>query len=165
MSALWIALLCSGGVFLVLCIGFLFPAVIVGKLSAETKGVIREITRDALKYNERIAASAKNRNKTKGVYIRAGVGSTRGMGDHTPVMYHMVYAYAVDGVEYSRADGPGYNKGLAEKKIGKEVTVYYDPENPLKASLSSGEIYRGLSILFFFMGVLSVAAGIMMISG
>lgn len=62
-------------------------------------------------------------------------------------MFHKVLEYTVDGVTYERAEGIRYNKGAVEKYIGKEVTVYYDAENPARASLSSGKRYK-IHILF-----------------
>lgn len=78
------------------------------------------------------------------MYVTTSVGG-RQAGD-AKVMFHSIYSYSVDGVEYTRADGLGYNKGLAEKKIGKEFTVYYNLVCPFQASLSSGKGYKYLSI-------------------
>lgn len=160
MGALSIVLLCIGGVCLVVGIGFLFPARIVGKLSATTRGIIRDITLDAMKYNASTSSPAEGEVSGTKFVVRAGVGGTIRKEKYTKHVYHSVYFYNVNGIEYSRADGPGYNKGLAEKKIGEQVTVYYDPSNPLKSSLSSGKVYKILSLFLISLGVLSGIVGI-----
>ena len=160
MGALSIVLLCIGGVCLAVGIGFIFPAGIVGKLSATTRGIIRDITLDAMKYNASINSPAEVEVSGKKIVVQAGVGGKIRKEKYKKQVYHSVYFYNVNGVEYSRADGPGYNKGLAEKKIGKQVVVYYDPSNPLKASLSSGKVYKVLSVVLISLGVLSGIAGV-----
>ena len=160
MGALSIVLICLSGVFLIVGIGFLFPAIIVGKLSATTKGIIKDMTHDAMKYNAQVTTPAENEQSGIRFIVRAGVGDGNQIGRYTKRVYHAIYFYRVNGIEYSRADGVSYNKGLLEKKLGEVVTVYYDPSNPLKASLSSGKVYKILCVLLFSLGILSGIAGI-----
>ena len=54
-------------------------------------------------------------------------------------MYAPIFQYVVDGRTYSRASGLSYNKGAAQKKLGKTVPVYYNVNAPQKASLSNGK--------------------------
>lgn len=164
MSELGIVLLCIGGVLLIVGIAFIFPYRVVSGLSSTTKGVIKDITYNAYAYNERVAgkfATEKNAGSSDkpGIRVSAGVGGYNNSGSNPKQMYHTIYSYMVDGVEYSRAAGPGYNKGIVEKKIGTEVTVYYDPADPLKSSLSSGTVYKILSCSFIPVGAILVIVG------
>lgn len=135
-----------GGVLMIVGIGFIFPWKAVAKLKGETAGVIKDITeQEASAFNEKMAEKlGLSKPVGKGIYVKTAVGGK--MMDDPKVMYHSIYSYSVDGVEYTRADGLGYNKGLAEKKVGKEVTVYYNPNSPFQASLSFGKGYKYLSI-------------------
>lgn len=157
-----------GGVLVIVGLGFIFPWKNVAKLKGETTGVIKDITElDASAFNEKMAEkSGLSKPAGKGIYVKTTVGG-RQAGD-AKVMFHSIYAYTVDGVEYTRADGLGYNKGLAEKKIGKEVTVHYNPNSPFQASLSSGKGYKYLSIGLisggaFFLLIALVCGGMSML--
>ena len=94
MGALSIVLLCIGGVCLAVGIGFIFPARIVGKLSATTRGIIRDITLDAMKYNASINPQAESGAK---FVVQAGVGGTVRKEKYTKHVYHSVYFYNVSG--------------------------------------------------------------------
>lgn len=155
-----------GIVLIILGLAFVFPYKAVSRLSAVTEGIIKDMTYDAMSYNQRVAeklkGSEKERTKEK-MYITMGVGEHHGISGESKKMYHAVYFYTVNGIEYSRAEGLGYNKGIVEKNLGNQVAVHYNPENPLNASLSSGMVYRVLSSTFILIGIILMLAGILLL--
>lgn len=164
MNELEIVLSGIGGILLIVGIAFIFPYRVVSKLSAVVKGVIKDITNDAYRYNQRITSKFEKGKKVEnppksGVRFWAGVGGRSNFGGESKQMYHVIYSYTIDEVEYSRADGPGYNKGIAKKRIGSEVIVHYDPQNPLNASLSTGMVYKILSCSFIPAGIVLIILG------
>ena len=74
-------------------------------------------------------------------------------------MYSPVFQYVVNGRTYSRASGLSYNKGLAQKKLGKTVPVYYSVNDPARASLSNGKGYKMLGLGFSIGGILFCIIG------
>lgn len=153
-----------GGILLIVGIAFIFPYRAISKLSAVVKGVIKDITNDAYRYNQRITSKFEKGKKVEnppksGVRFSAGVGGRSNFDGKSKQMYHVIYSYTIDGVEYSRADGPGYTKEIVKKRIGSEVIVHYDPQNPLNASLSTGMVYKILSCSFIPVGIVLVILG------
>lgn len=166
MNTLVSMVLALGIILIIVGIAFILPCIAIGKLSASTRGLIKDITYDAASYNKRVAAKMSDLiddSPKRKVYVSAGVGGHHDISGDPKKMYHAIYSYTVNGVEYSKADGTGYNKGIAMKKIGSEVKVHYDPENPLKASLSSGLVYKVLSCSFIPAGAFIIIVGLLLL--
>ncbi len=103
----------------------------------------------------------------KGVVTSAEVIRTRS-DDGVNYKPEVLFNYTVDGEEYSqgniRYDGdwstnkPTYaNKMVKKYKVGTEVDVYYDPEEPFEAVLEPGTTWMsylpiGFGAVFFFIG-------------
>lgn len=71
--------------------------------------------------------------------------------------FHKVYTYTVNGQTYTRADGVRYSRGLAEKWLGRDVTVYYDSAEPSRASLSQGRGFLLVSRILLPIGAALLA--------
>ena len=134
--------------------------------AGETTGVIIDITRSGGWYNQQAEeeAAASREDHKPHVQMNANTGLYH---DHSNSnMYAPIFQYVVNGKTYSRASGLSYSKGIAQKKLGKTVPVYYNVNKPQKASLSNGKGYKilglGLSIggmLFCVIGLAVFIAG------
>lgn len=93
-----------------------------------TEGVIVDTCLNPLNYN---LGLEKSWTMTNGMKASVSIGA------HFPGrnICYPVYEYAVNGITYRRAGAIGYHRLFAEKKIGKTVTVFYDPENPETAKM------------------------------
>ena len=157
-----------GVVALIAGIVFIFPWITVSSLSGKTTGKIIGMTRNAMDYNETAnyetaeETKEKEEESTLHIHISAGVGgkNTRMGGTKPSNMYYTIFSYFVDGTEYRRASAVAYNKGYINKRIGKNVPVYYDMKNPERASLSSGKAYKWISIGLIAGGILFSVAGL-----
>lgn len=153
----------AGSIFLIIGLILLLAGIIfvicwrhLARYSGETTGVITDITWSGYRYNKR-AEEDHNENHKLRVQVNRNTGSSRNN------MYTPVFQYAVDGRTYSRASGLAYNKGIAQKKLGKTVPVYYNVNNPQKASLSNGKGYKMLGLGFSIGGILFCIIGFALI--
>ena len=152
-----------GSVFLIMGLILLLVGIIfvicwrhLARYSGETTGVIIDITRSGAWYNnqaEKEAAISQGDRKLP-VQINMNTGSFANSN-----MYAPIFQYVVDGRTYSRASGLSYNKGLASKKLGKTVSVYYNVNTPQKASLSNGKEYKLLGLGLSIGGILFCIIG------
>lgn len=93
-----------------------------------TEGIIVDMCLNPANYN---LGLEKSWTMINGMKVSVSMGSCS--SSHN--MYYPVYEYVVNGVTYRRARGIGYSSLLAEKKIGRTVTVFYDPNNPEKSKM------------------------------
>lgn len=102
---------------------------------------------DATEYNDRmyVKYGIPEADRPK---VRLDGGTTRIEDpDMRVVGYHFIYAYTVDGVEYTKADEMGYGVLHPEEKVGEVVTVMYDADKPFNAVMtefSGTKIYKSL---------------------
>lgn len=163
--------------FAAVLVGIIFLLIsrnLASKTSHSVTGKITGMTWNAAEFNE---AQGDKGVEMGGMNVKVGsrparfeIGET-GIGVYTVPsgthttstprnMFHKVFEYTVDGVTYERAEGVRYNKGAVEKCIGKEVIVYYDAENPMRASLSSGKGYKITYLILLIVGIPSLLGGI-----
>lgn len=160
--------------FAAVLVGIIFLLIsknLASKTSHNVIGKITDMTWNAAEFNE---AQGDKGVEIGGMNVKVGsrparfeIGET-GIGVNTirtttstpRNMFHKVFEYTVDGVTYKRAEGVRYNKGTVEKCIGKEVTVYYDAKNPMRASLSSGKGYKITYLILLIVGIPSLLGGI-----
>lgn len=157
-----------GSVFLIIGLILLLVGIIfvicwrhLARYSGETTGVIIDITRSGYWYNrqkEKVTVSQEDRKLR--VQMNANTGSATNYNSN---MYAPVFQYVVDGRTYSRASGLSYSKGIAQKKLGKTVPIYYNVNNPQKASLSNGKGYKMLGLSFSIGGILFCVIGFALI--
>lgn len=162
----------AGNIFLIMGLILLLVGIIfvicwrhLARYSGETTGVIIDITWEGYQYNKRAeeeAADPRGDRKLR-VQMNVNTGHSGGSLGGNNTMYAPVFQYAVEGRTYSRASGLSYNKGLAQKKLGKTVPVYYDVNNPQKASLSNGKGYKMLGLGFSTGGILFCIIGFVLI--
>ncbi len=133
----------------------------LARYSGETTGVIIDITSSGAWYNDRAEKEAAISQGDCKLQVQMHTNTGR-YGNHSK-MYAPVFQYAVDGKTYSRASGLSYNKGLAQKKLGKTVPVYYNVNKPQKASLSNGKGYRMLGLGLSIGGILFCIIGFALI--
>lgn len=147
-----------GLVVLLIGLVFIIPYKVVSKLKGKTDGVIVDMTANVEDYNKTKGDDFGNAEagvKKRASYLKIGVGNKpMSIGSPEASMYHAVYTYYVNGKEYRKVDGLGYNKGNVKKKIGKKVCVYYNLENPRRSSLSSGKGYKYVSIGLSALGLI-----------
>lgn len=150
--------LIMGLVLLLVGIIFIICWRCLARYSGETTGVIIDITRYGYLYNnqaEKEAAVSQEDGRRPHVQVNTNTGSF----ENNSNMYSPVFQYVVDGRTYSRASGLSYNKGLAQKKLGKTVPVYYNVNDPARASLSNGKGYKMLGLGFSIGGILFCIIG------
>ena len=153
-----IMMLIFGAVLLLIGLVFIIPYKVVSRLKGKTEGTMQDMTDDAAAFNNEMLEALQQPTLQKDVgpvTLSAHVGRRSNFSNNAPnaVTYHAIYSYCVDGTEYARADSVGYNKGQIQKKLGKKIPVYYDPEAPFKASLSSGRVYKYLIIGLSALGI------------
>lgn len=91
------------------------------------------------------------------VYRRTG-GATSG-GEHS---YYLVYEYVVNGNPYRKTTGYAVGGLQANRKLGKEVTVYYNPSCPEQASIVKKGLYNTLSTLLLNIGGVGCVVGVIL---
>lgn len=87
-------------------------------------------------------------------------GSEGASVQNTINTYHKVYTYTVNGQTYTRADGVCYSRGLAERWLDRDVTVYYDSAEPSRASLSHGGGFKLVSSILIPIGLCVLALAV-----
>ena len=155
----------AGSVSLILGLTLLLVGIIfvicwrhLARYSGKTTGVIIDITRSGAQYNEQAEKEAAI--STGDRTLRVQMNRNSGLYNNYSNMYAPVFQYVVDGRTYSRASGLAYNRGIAQKKLGKTVPVYYNVNKPQKASLSNGKGYKILGLGFFIGGILFCIMGL-----
>jgi len=154
-----------GGIGVIaIIIGFIFiiPYKNVRQFSNnKVQGQIVDMVWDGAAFNApRDRAANVEYYKVAGMEMQPGTRK-RIAGDRaTANMYHKVYRYVVNGREYLRADGVRYNKGAVQAQLGKQVNVYYNPQNPQESTLSNGKGYKITMIALFSAGGFFVLTGI-----
>lgn len=163
--------------FAAVLVGIIFLFIsrnLASKSSYSVKGTITDMVWNAAEFN---AEQGDNGVEIGGVNVKVGSRPRRFEINETGIemaltpsgtittstpnnMFHKVFEYTVDGVTYKRAEGIRYNKGAVEKCIGKEVVVYYDPDNPMRASLSSGKGYKITYLILLIAGIPSLLGGL-----
>ena len=158
-----------GGALLLVGIIFIFPCASVSSLGGKTTGKVIGMTRDATVIKDTVIPKTREETKEKEekeekstphIHVRVEVGGSRMDGTKPVNMYHMIFYYCVDGKEYCQTSRVSYNKGYINKKIGKDIPVYYDTKNPERASLSSGKVYEWLSTGLIAGGIVFLIAGL-----
>ena len=125
--------------------------------AGETTGVIIDITRSGAWYNQQAEEAAAGFREDGEFQVQ--MNANTGLYNSNNNMYAPVFQYVVEGRTYSRASGLAYNKGIAQKKLGKTVPVYYNVNNPQKASLSNGKGYKILGLGLSIGGILFCVIG------
>ena len=158
----------AGSIFLIMGLILLLVGIIfvicwrhLARYAGKTTGVIIDITSLAAQYNHRAEKEVTNSQEDRKLHIH--MNTNTGIYNQHSNMYAPVFQYVVDGRTYSRASGLSYNKGIAQKKLGKTVPVYYNVNNPQKASLSSGKGYKMLGLGFSIGGILFCVIGFALI--
>lgn len=149
---------------ILLVVGIIFVIIWghLAKYSGETTGVIIDITRSGYKYNTRAEEEAIISQGNRKIQVQMNI-NTGNVAKNNKNMYAPIFQYVVNGRTYSRASGLSYNKGIAQKKLGNTVPVYYDMNNPKKASLSNGKGYKMLWLGLFIGGILFCIIGFVLI--
>lgn len=78
-------------------------------------------------------------------------------------MVYKVYRYEVDGKEYMRADAVAYDYYRLKSQLGSKVAVYYNPDNPQQATLSTGKGYKITMIILFSSGGFLLLVGLLLL--
>ena len=126
--------------------------------AGETTGVIIDITSSGAWYNQQAEEAAAVYRGDQEPHVQMNVNT--GLYNNNGNMYAPIFQYVVNGRTYSRASGVSYNKGMAQKKLGKTVPVYYNVDKPQKASLSNGKGYKLLGLGFSIGGILFCVMGL-----
>ncbi len=158
----------AGSVFLIMGLILLLVGIIfvicwryLARYSGETMGVIIDITRSGARYNDRAEKEVTISQGDRKLHVQ--MNTNTGLYGNNGNMYAPVFQYVVDGRTYSRAGGLAYNKGIAQKKLGKTVPVYYNVNTPQKVSLSNGKGYKMLGLGFSIGGILFCIIGFALI--
>lgn len=125
--------------------------------AGETTGVIIDITRSGAWYNQQAEEEAAGFRGDPEPHVQ--VNANTGLYNNQSNMYAPVFQYVVNGKTYSRASGVSYSRGIAQKKLGKTVPVYYHVDKPQKASLSNGKGYKILGLGLSMGGLLLCVIG------
>lgn len=139
-------------------VGFVFWLITrfmrTGGMDRETTGQVVDMTRNAYQFNLDQGQTAEPRAPRVRVQVRA-----TGLSGFT-LYFHKVYTYTVGGVTYTRADMVQYSRNLAQRAIGKEVTVYYDSADPGISCLGGGNAFVIVYRILFGIGfaLLALAA-------
>ena len=152
----------------ILLIGFIFLYVfrsVKRKYTGVTTGTIVDFTWNASAFNVEHAGDKTVVKEGKYLTVHAYVGGRSSLALQRPYtkMLHKVFTYAVNGTEYIRADAVRYSMDLLKKWKGKTVPVYYDEENPARASLSSGKGYKLVACILLPIGALFQTAVLVML--
>ena len=73
-------------------------------------------------------------------------------GNRTEASYTVSVKYTVDGKEYESELG-----GLKEYKAGEKMTIYYNPDDPVKITMTKSMV---LPIVIIAAGIAAIAGGI-----
>ncbi len=152
-------IICGSVGVVALLIGLIFLRVfhnVKRKYTGVTTGTIVDFTWNASSFNVEHGGDNTVVKAGEHFTVHAYVGGRSLTALHRPYtrMYHKVFSYSVNGMEYIRADVVRYSMDLLEKWKGKTVPVYYDEENPAKAGLSSGKGYKQVACILLPIGVL-----------
>ena len=139
------------GIIFVICWRYLV------RYTGETTGVIIDITRAGASYNHQAEEAAAGFRGDREFQVQ--MNANTGLYHSNNNMYAPVFQYVVNGRVYSRASGLAYSKGIAQKKLGRTVQVYYNVEKPQKASLSNGKGYKMLGLGLSIGGILFCVIG------
>ena len=120
--------------------------------------MIIDITRSGAWYNQQAEEAAAGSQRGHKPHFQ--VNANTGLYNNQSNMYAPVFQYVVNGRTYSRAGGLAYSKGIAQKKLGKTVPVYYHVDKPQKASLSNGKGYKILGLSLSIGGILFCLIGV-----
>lgn len=131
----------------------------LARYSGETTGVIIDITRQGAQYNNQAERETTVSQGDDKLHVQKNINTGYCGSNSNSNMYAPVFQYTVDGKTYTRASGLAYNKGIAQKKLGKTVPVYYNVNNPQKASLSNGKGYKMLAFGLSIGGILFCIIG------
>lgn len=149
--------LIMGLVLLLAGIIFIICSRYLAGYAGETTGVIIDITRSGAWYNQQAEEEAADFPGVHKSHVQ--VNTNTGLYNNQSNMYAPVFQYVVNGRTYSRASGLSYSKGIAQKKLGKTVPVYYNVDKPQKASLSNGKGYKMLGLGLSIGGILFCVIG------
>lgn len=158
MFILGIILLSLFGAAFLTGIAFLIVTQTQKKYSAQTTGKVVDKTIHNGAYEKGVQEIADAKINGNQVYLRTG-GKTSS-GSHS---YYLIYEYTVNGILYRNTTGYAVGGLQANKKVGKEVTVSYNPEAPVQASLTKKGTYKALSILLLNLGGVGSLAGIILL--
>lgn len=105
-----------------------------------------------------------NYHSTKGVVTKSSVGFT---GVHGGWRFYIVYEYYEEGIKftsdrvhfgYQTLSDNSYAQGYVDKyPVGKEILVYFDPDDPSNAVLEPEVKWFGLLNYIFSFTLLSIA--------
>ena len=106
-------------------------------------------------------------NRFSGVTIKEYDGDV-----YTTSGVYIRYEYSVDGISYeslsiNSIDTPFYPSSYANRyPVGKNIIVYYNPNNPAEAVLEPGFVdilkaFGGFSGLFFVLGIFFIIIGVL----
>ena len=159
-------------VFLIMGLALLLAGIIfvicwrhLAQYSGETTGVIIDITGDGARYNMQAQNELKSSSEAEASLERRPhiqMNTNIGVHNNQSNTYAPVFQYVVNGRTYSRASGLSYSKGIAQNKLGKTVPVYYDVNNPQKASLSNGKGYMMLGLGLSIGGIVFCIIGFLL---
>lgn len=133
-----------GAIFLVLGIIFVAVGKTTWKCTGTTTGQIVDMCYNAYDYNH-----GGTGNKAVGISTGGGDAMSR-----CPI-----FEYQVNGVTYRKASNVSYNKGQIAKKMNRQVSVSYNPENPQEASLSKRSSLSVVGLVFALVGTLFISVG------
>lgn len=135
-----------GAVFLVLGIIFFAVGKSTWHCTEAVTGQIVDMCKNAYEYNY---------GGTGNIKIRTGSGSTN---TRCPV-----FIYIVNGIEYRRASNVAWDIGSIQRKMQQPQTVYYNPANPMEASLVKQSVFTILGKVFIPVGAALILIGVALI--
>ena len=135
-------LLGIGVIFLIVGIVFLISGKKLYHYTASVMGTLTGICDNAVRYNQGIKE----------------ISSATTASDAEDFKY-MTYTYEVDSVTYERAGMIGYNESYIRKRIGNQVTVWYDPKNPKQSELTKHGVIKIIGYIFTPLGALFTVLG------
>lgn len=106
-------------------------------------------------------------NKERAVELGLSNFSTSALGGLKRVTrvssntFHPIYSYTVNGVVYTKAMLYSASKNFI--KVGKDVVVRYNPDNPFDSIVSNNRGYKILYIILFVLGILIITAGVIVV--
>lgn len=139
-----------GCVFLFLGIFFWVTGKKNWKDPAVTNGRIVDMCLDNISYKKAFLANTGDSDGFK-----TGISGVGEEGTAFPV-----FSYTVNGVEYRTTGNVAYERRLVRKRIGQDCMVYYDPQDPRRASLSKTSALAVLGKIFVIVGLFLISFGI-----
>jgi hypothetical protein len=102
-----------------------------------------------------LSMTPKSYGETTGIITDAAEYIDTDSEGRSDTYYEAVFTYTVDGVQYENSFS-----GYAEKpEIGKEIPVFYDPDNP--ESVSNSKSTGVISVIMIALGVAAAAFGVL----